>query len=190
MRIGVYCGSFNPVHKGHIRIVRSVLRQKLVDRVLIVATGNYWHKQGLLPTEDRVRMLKHFENEKIRIDETHNDIPYTVDLFKVLKEECPEDTLCLIIGGDNLPAFDQWVRYEELLAYDFVIVPRSPVTPSKVSAYMRKFGKENYAVLKTRNIPISSTFIRENLEDYGKIKDMIDYRVYLDYKEILERETK
>ncbi|MBQ1505452.1 MAG: nicotinate (nicotinamide) nucleotide adenylyltransferase [Erysipelotrichales bacterium] len=187
MRIGVYCGSFNPVHKGHIRIVRAVLRQKLADRVLIIPTGNYWDKQDLLPVEDRIRMLRHFENEKIRIDDTHNGIPYTVEVFEALEKEYPEDTLCLIVGGDNLPAFDKWVRYRDLLKYDFIIVPRSPVTPSKVIRYMEQFSKENYAVLKTRNIPISSTAIRENLDDYEKIKDMIDYRVYQDYREILKK---
>ena len=120
MRTGVYCGSFNPVHKGHIKIVRTALRRNLLDRVLIVPTGNYWDKQNLPPVKDRINMLKFFENDRIMIDETHNDIQYTYQLFRALKQEYPDDQLVLIIGRDNIPTFDRWREYRELLQYDFI----------------------------------------------------------------------
>jgi nicotinate-nucleotide adenylyltransferase len=85
MRIGVYCGSFNPVHKGHIKIVREVLKKDLADKVLIVPTGNYWDKQNLPPVVHRIKMLRYFENERIMIDDVHNDIQYTYQLFRALR---------------------------------------------------------------------------------------------------------
>ena len=86
MRVGIYPGSFNPVHKGHIRIVRHLLRKNYVDQVLIVPTGNYWQKQDLLPVKDRIKMLKFFENDKIRIEEEFNELPYTYQLMRELKK--------------------------------------------------------------------------------------------------------
>ena len=86
MRIGIYPGSFNPVHKGHIKIVRHLLRKHYVDKVLIVATGNYWQKQDLLPVKDRIRMLKYFRNENIVIEEEYNELPYTYQLMRKLKK--------------------------------------------------------------------------------------------------------
>ena len=48
MKIGVYVGSFNPVHKGHIKIVNHLIKNKYVDKVLVIPTGNYWDKNDLL----------------------------------------------------------------------------------------------------------------------------------------------
>ena len=178
MRTGVYCGSFNPVHKGHIKIVRTALRRHLLDRVLIVPTGNYWDKQNLPPVQDRINMLKFFANDRIIIDETHNDIQYTYQLFGALKEENPDDELVLIIGRDNIPTFDRWKEYQELLKYDFIIIPREDIDSDDLHAMMKQLGKTNYIIMEVKNIDISSSFIRENIADYEKIKTCIDKRVY------------
>ena len=178
MRIGIYCGSFNPVHKGHIKIAKACLSQKAVDRVLIIPTGNYWDKQNLMPVANRIEMLKIYENDQIKIDTVHNDIQYTYELFRTLQEENPDDQLCLIIGGDNLPTFDRWKEYRELLEYEFVIIPRDEVNSWAVKRIMKKFGKTNYRILKLRNIPISSTHIRNNLEDYTSLRKELNRKVY------------
>ena len=115
MRKGIFIGSFDPVHKGHIKIVKTCLRKKLVDEVLIIPTGNYWDKQNLSPLEKRIKMLSYYENKKIRIDKVHNEIQFTSDLFKQLSQENPNDELILILGADNIPKFNQWYNYEELL---------------------------------------------------------------------------
>ena len=57
MKIGVYVGSFNPVHKGHIKVVKKVLKE-YVDKVLIVPTLSYWDKNNLISITDRINMLK------------------------------------------------------------------------------------------------------------------------------------
>ncbi len=178
MRTGVYCGSFNPVHKGHIKIVRTALRRNLLDRVMIVPTSNYWDKQNLPPVRDRINMLKLFENDRIMIDETHNDIQYTYQLFRALKQEYPDDQLVLIIGRDNIPTFDRWREYRELLQYDFIIIPREDIDSEDLHAMMRQFGKTNYVIMEVNNISFSSSLIRENIDDYQKIKPYIDKRVY------------
>ena len=62
MRLGVYFGSFNPVHKGHMQIVYRLLSENLVDKVIVVATMEYWGKTQLLPLDKRIAMLKLYEN--------------------------------------------------------------------------------------------------------------------------------
>ncbi len=178
MRIGIYCGSFSPVHRGHIRIARACLRQRTVDEVWIVATGNYWEKQDLYPLDLRIRMLKIFEGGGIRIDTEHNEIPYTYELFRKIRKERPGDTPVLIVGADNLERFDEWREYRELLGYPFVIVPRSPVGKREIKAQMKRLGKEDYQILSVRNIPFSSTAIRTNLNNYEAVRPMLDKRVY------------
>ncbi len=178
MRIGVYCGSFNPVHKGHIKIVREALKKGLVDKVLIVPTGNYWDKQNLPPVALRIRMLRYFENDRIIIDDVHNDIQYTYQLFRVLQEENPDDQLVLIIGRDNIPTFNRWMEYKELLQYDFIVIPREDIDVEDLHELMKGYGKDNYCILQVRNINFSSSFIRENMDDYEKIRHCTDKRVY------------
>ncbi|MBR2746731.1 MAG: nicotinate (nicotinamide) nucleotide adenylyltransferase [Erysipelotrichaceae bacterium] len=178
MRIGVYCGSFNPVHKGHIKIVREVLKKDLADKVLIVPTGNYWDKQNLPPVVHRIKMLRYFENDNIMIDDVHNDIQYTYQLFRALREEHPEDQFILIIGRDNIPTFDRWKEYKELLQYDFIIIPREDIDSDDLESLMKGYGKSNYTILPVRNINFSSSFIRQNIDDYEKIRYCTDKRVY------------
>jgi len=184
MRIGIYPGSFNPVHKGHIKIVRHLLRKHYVDKVLIVATGNYWQKQDLLPVKDRIRMLKYFKNENIVIEEEYNELPFTYQLMRKLKKRYPDDTLSLIIGADMVVTFDRWKRFQELLKYDFIILKRDGID---VCSYMEKLGKKNYAAVSDLDeIEVSSTYIRNHIDDYDLLKDQIDHRVYKYYRKAIQ----
>ena len=178
MRIGVYCGSFSPVHKGHINIVKKCLKQKLVDKVIIIATGSYWHKEELIDLNDRLNMLDFFACDNIVIDRKHNEIPYTYEIFRKLKIEYPKDELFFIVGADNLPRLNEWNHYEELLTYNFIVVRRGKIGPKQIDEYMILFNKSNYTILETKGNNASSTYIRNNLNDYRKIQKMIHKNVY------------
>lgn len=183
MRIGIYPGSFNPVHKGHIKIVRHLIRKHYVDQVLIVATGNYWQKQDLLPVKDRIRMLKYFQNDRINIEEEFNELPYTYQLMRELKKKYPEDSLSIIIGADMVVTFDRWKQYRELLKYDFIVLKRDGID---IDGYMKKLEKKNYTVVADlEEIRISSSYIRENINDYELLKEAIDHRVYKYYRKAI-----
>ena len=179
-RIGIYCGSFSPVHKGHIRIAKQCLKQKLVDKVMIIATGSYWNKNDLLPLKDRLNMLELVKDKGIIIDKKHNEYPYTYQIFRELKKERPGDTFSLILGADNLINFSDWKEYKELLEYDFIIVNRQDIDARK---YLAELNKTNYHILELEQMDISSSYIRDHLDDYQLIKDMIDERVYEYLKE-------
>ena len=60
MKLGIYVGSFNPVHKGHIKVANYLLKNNYVDKVIMLPTPNYWHKTNLLDVNKRVEMLKFY----------------------------------------------------------------------------------------------------------------------------------
>ena len=84
MKIGVYMGSFNPVHKGHIKIINRLL-DNVLDKVIVVPTLGYWDKNNLIDIDDRISMLKLYENDRVIIDDRNNDIKYTYQLMRKLK---------------------------------------------------------------------------------------------------------
>ena len=63
MKLGIYIGSFNPPHKGHIKVINYLLDNDYVDKILVVPTGNYWDKQDLVDIRDRIKMLQFYEND-------------------------------------------------------------------------------------------------------------------------------
>lgn len=176
MKIGVYVGSFNPPHKGHIKIVNHLIKNKIVDKVLIIPTNNYWNKTNIIDLKHRLNMLNFFKSENIIINDTLNDLEYTYQIIRELKKDNNEYSL--ILGADNIVNFDKWKNYEELLNLELIIINRDKLD---VKNYLNKLNKKDkFKIVNIKNIDISSTFIRENINNEKLIKDIIDKQV-LDY---------
>lgn len=162
MKMGVYVGSFNPPHKGHIYIVNYLLNKEVVNKVLIIPTGNYWDKQNLVDLRDRINMLKCYENDKIIIDTVNNDYPYTYELMRKLRLDYPNDELYLIIGADNIISFDKWKNYQELLEYNIIIMNRDDID---IDEYIKKYPNGHFLIMRDFKVDISSTKIRDGLDE-------------------------
>lgn len=163
MKLGVYVGSFNPVHKGHIKVANYLIDNKIVDKVILLATPNYWNKQDLLNIYDRVNMLKFFENDKIIVDNIHNNHVYTFEVLNALKKDYPHDEFYLVIGSDNLEKFHLWKNIDEILLNKIIVLNRNNIDINK---YLEKYDKENFIILDKFNfIDISSTEIRKNINN-------------------------
>ena len=177
MKLGIFVGSFNPVHKGHIKIANYILNKKLVDRLLIIPTGNYWDKKDIIDIKHRVNMLNNYKNSNLIIEEGYDEIPYTYMVINKLRNKYKEDTFYLIMGADNIVSFDKWKNYKELIKLNFIIYKRNEIN---IEFYLDKLEKtEAYIIIdKVDNIDISSTAIR-NL-----IREKKDVRKYLDKKVI------
>lgn len=181
MKIGVYVGSFNPVHKGHIKIVNHLIEKNYLDKVIIIPTGAYWDKQNLVDLNDRIQMLKVYENEKITIDTKHNTLPYTYQVLEELSKIYNKEDLYLILGADNITSFSKWKNYEEILKYHFIILNRDFIDVEYYLVMLKKFDK--YKIINDLPmISISSTMIREKLKnrDYSHLEEYIDKEV-IDY---------
>jgi nicotinate-nucleotide adenylyltransferase len=173
MKLGVYIGSFNPVHNGHIKLVNFLLDNNYLDKVLIVATNGYWNKNDLVDINSRIEMLKFFQNENIIIDETHNDYPYTYELMNALSNEYKNDELYLIMGADNIINFDKWMNYEELLNYKIIVMNRNNID---INSYIKKYNTSNFIVVNDFDfIDVSSTKIRSDLNNPYLDKRVLKY---------------
>lgn len=167
MKIGVFVGSFDPVHIGHANVMNYLINEKIVDKVLVIATGNYWNKQNITNLNDRLNMLDCIKNDNIIIDRKYNKIEYTYQILESLNKENKEDEFYLVIGADNANTLYKWKCYNKIIQNGIIIVARDDI---KIDL------KSNKLIVINKNFGnISSTNIRNNIEKY---KDFLDIKVY------------
>ena len=172
MKLGVYIGSFNPVHIGHIKVVNYLLDNNYLDKILIVPTLNYWDKNDLASITDRINMLSFFASDKIMIDKEHNHLIYTYELLKEL-EKVYQDELYLIIGADNIINFDKWKNYEKLLEYPIIVMNRDNIDINK---FIEKYPNNNFIIINNYPyIRVSSSGIRKRIDSKYLDKRVFDY---------------
>lgn len=173
MKIGIFVGSFNPVHKGHIKIVKHLIENKYLDKVIIIPTGNYWNKQNLIDIDDRINMLKFYQNDSIIIDNKLNNLTYTYEIMNELKREY--ENLYLILGADNLISFDKWNNYEELLNYYLVIINREDID---VNYYLDKHKIKKYIIVDDlEKDDISSSLVRKLITSNKSLDKYLDVEI-------------
>ena len=157
MKLGIYVGSFNPVHEGHIKVANYLLDNNYVDKVLLLPTPNYWNKQDLIEMRHRLNMLRYYETNNIIVDDIHNNYPYTYQVLRALREDY-QDELYLIIGSDNLPSLDKWMNIDEILQNKIIVVNRDM---TDLEDYLVNFPREQFIVIPNfENLDVSSTAIR------------------------------
>lgn len=175
MRVGVFVGSFNPVHKGHIMAVNFLLDNDYLDKVMIIPTGNYWNKTNLIDINHRINMLKTYESEKILINDTLNSLEYTYLVLNELRKENKD--LYLIIGDDNLVDFHLWKNIDEILLNKVIVLNRNNLDSKQ---HIEKFkNKEQFILIKNNeSLNMSSTEIRNMISN----NDKTQLDTYLDKK--------
>jgi len=148
MKIGLFGGSFNPIHNSHIKVIKEILRWGAVDEVWIIPCRNHAFSKGLLDAGKRIEMielaingLKNVRIEKIELDS--KEISYTINSVRTLKEKYPQHEFFLIIGSDIIDEIPRWHKYEELLEeIDIFVFKRSKADVS--STKIRKLlGNKN-----------------------------------------------
>ena len=164
MKLGIFVGSFNPVHIGHINIIKELLKKKYVDKVYVVPTMSYWDKNNLIDIKDRVNMLKLVSDYNIIIDDTSNNLTYTYQILDKYKTLYPDCDIKLIIGADNLVNLDKWMNYKKILNCGVIVIGRNNLD-------IRNYLKDNIIVTDISEIDISSTEIRNNKEKRDKYLD-------------------
>lgn len=175
MKIAVYVGSFNPVHKGHIKVVKKILKE-YVDKVIIVPTMSYWNKNNLISVNDRINMLKLYETKDIVIDNKNNNYEFTYQVLRNIQNEYKNDKIYLVIGDDLLKDFDKWKNVSEILKYNIIVIRRNDIEESIYKKY------ENYNFIVKNKISskeISSTIVRNMILNNNKeVLKYIDLKVY------------
>lgn len=181
MKIGVFGGSFNPPHKMHKNIAKTLIKKGYVDKVIFVPTGTkYEYKTNLIPNEKRVGMLSlMIEKEKnmlISKYELQEKAVYTYETLKHFKKSYKNADIYFICGTDNLSYIDKWKNGKEILKnYKILVIKRKT---DKIEPLLEKYKqyKENIIVTPIKEKTISSTKIR----NYLNKKNNLVARLYID----------
>lgn len=177
MRIGIFGGSFDPVHVGHLILAEQCREQATLDEVWFVPTSQSpFKKKGALATDrQRLEMLQFatagheaFRVSSIEID--RGDVSYTVETLGQIKEQQPDDELFLLMGGDSLESFDQWKEPAKICQLAIpLVVPRpgcdAPIELLKPYFDNHEFKKMVDHQIKMPLIEISSTEIRNRASE-------------------------
>ncbi len=171
-RIGIMGGTFDPIHAGHIRMAQAAMKEKSLDRVLMLTSGDPPHKEGITPAEDRYRMvcaacagIDGLEPSRVEIDRAGTI--FTVDTLSILHEEYPKATFYYIIGADTLMDLHKWRRFEAVLTLcHFLVCPRKIAYTDEALHAERKRLKAlggHIEFIDMDEVDVSSTAIREAL---------------------------
>ena len=189
-KIGIFGGTFNPIHLGHIRLGQLVLDEIKLDKILYIPDNTPPHKsdKDLACGEDRLNMINislkdHIDMESSDIELKREGKSYSFETLLEFKKLYPNDELYLITGADMFLTLDKWREPETIFKTANIIgVPRVKSDFEKMEEYAEKvikpMGAKVFMLSQTVFDTASSTYVRENIDDYQKIKDMITREVY------------
>jgi len=179
MRIGLYFGSFNPIHSGHLIIANHILNFISLDKIcFVVSPQNPLKHHELLDAEARLQLtrLAISTDSRFEVSDVEFHLPkpsYTIDTLRFLREKFSEHEYHLIIGSDNFLNFSAWKSHEALQKEWRIIVYMRPGFP--VDAQLDLF---NVQVLNQTLIDISSTQIRDLIQQGKSVRYLVPEPVY------------
>lgn len=166
-RLGLFGGTFNPIHHGHLVAVQETMLELSLDRVLLLPTHNPPHKESpMVDASHRARMTERAvrDDDRLtvsRVELEREDPSYTIDTIEELRNEYPEETFVLMIGGDELVQFTEWKDWQAILEECELVGMNRPGTDETQSADPDVMDRARF--VDVPEIEISSTVIRERL---------------------------
>ena len=181
MEIGLFFGSFNPIHIGHLIIANSILENQKLDEVWFVVSPHspFKKKASLAPDYDRLHLvnLAIENNPRLRSSNIEFALPkpsYTSDTLIFLREKFPTHNFSLIMGSDNIKSFHKW-KNAEFLAKEYPIIvyqrPEREVAPTELEQI-------NLNINKGPLLNISASFLRGEIKAGRSIRYMVPEPVY------------
>lgn len=180
IRIGIFGGTFNPIHLGHLALANYLCEENWVDELwfLITPQNPFKQEQTLLDNHLRMKMVEAAiaDYPRFKASDFEFTLPrpsYTVTTLQKLSETYPDREFVLIIGADNWAAFDKWKSPEEILRNHRILVyprPGYEINPHELPAQVK--------AVNTPLLEISSTFIRESIASGKDIRYFLHPEVY------------
>ena len=182
MKIGLYFGTFNPIHVGHLTIANHLAEHSNLDQIWFVVTPQspFKKKSTLLEDHQRLEMVYRATKDytKLRPSDIEFSLKqpnYTIDTLTYIGEKFPQHEFSLIMGEDNLKSFHKWKNYEIILENHHIYVyPR--LSDGKIETQFHGHSKIHHV-----NAPImelSSTFIRKSIKDTKNVRPMLPEHVW------------
>ena len=186
MKIGLYFGTFNPIHVGHLTIANHLAEYSDLDQVWFVVTPHspFKKKNSLLDDYQRLEMVYLATKDYPKLKESNIEfgLPqpnYTVNTLSYLEEKYPDNEFALIMGEDNLKSFHKWKNYEVILArHSIYVYPR--ISEGTINHQFE--DHPNIVKVDAPIMQLSSTFIRKSIKAGKNVRPMLPEHVwqYLD----------
>jgi nicotinate-nucleotide adenylyltransferase len=203
MKIGLYFGTFNPIHIGHLIIANHMAEHSDLDQIWMVVTPHnpLKKKSTLLDDYHRLQMV-HLATEdfpKIKPSDIEFKLSqpnYTVHTLVHLQEKYPDYEFSLIMGEDNLKSLHKWKNFEEILAnHDIYVYPRHEAKSrigEAISLESENLDLKNLPKVHLIDAPvveISSTNIRENVKKRKNVQPLLPHKVweYIDHNNFFKK---
>lgn len=176
---GLFFGSFNPIHTGHLRIARYLLEHRCVDEILFVVSPQnpFKKEQDLLDVRKRMEIAAKAigDDNRMGISDIELSMPrpsYTVDTLERLSCLYPEKRFALVMGEDNLKNFPLWKGYEIIRRnYSVFVYPRH-------TSFTQKTDEPGIHFVNAPLFPVSSTEIREKIRRGEDIASFVPAAVH------------
>lgn len=197
--IGIFGGTFDPVHYGHLKTVLFVQRQLGLEQVRLIPLGQAVHReQPAASASQRLEMLYAATADYPQLIVDDREIrrsggSYTVDTLSSIKQELPGETLCLIIGSDAFAHFLNWHKPEAIMTLSHVVVMQRPDSQPLTNPAIQKLLDERQIAsaeqlkdsvagkimhIQVPQLDISSTGIRDRLQSDLTISNLLPLAVY------------
>ena len=193
MKIGLYFGTFNPIHVGHLIIANHMAEHSDLEQIWMVVTPHNPLKQKNTLLDDYQRLhlvrLATEDYSKIKPSDIEFKLPqpnYTVNTLAHLMEKYPQHEFSLIMGEDNFKSLHKWKNYEYILQHhDIYIYPR--VSDEAENPTLKNHPNVHW--IDAPIVEISSTFIRENIKNKKNIRPLLPHNVweYVDHNNFYRR---
>ncbi len=180
MKIGIFGGSFNPIHKGHEQIALLAIKELNLDKLIIVPVGKASHRKDNLENRNfRLELCKKvfedFENIEVSdVEVRDEEVSYTYKtLEKIIEKYGKENEYFEILGEDSIAYFDKWKNYKKILEKSKVVVFKR----KKVNGKYNHIVHKNIIYLESPYFDISSTEIRERIKNKKDLKDLVNKKI-------------
>ncbi len=182
MKIGLYFGTFNPIHIGHLTIANHMAEYSDLDQIWLVVTPHnpFKKKSSLLDNHQRLEMVYRATKDytKLKPSDIEFNLPqpnYTINTLTYLQEKHPDYEFALIMGEDNLKSFHKWKNYELILqGHDIYVYPR--ISEGTVETQFDGHPKIHHVAAPI--MELSSTFIRKSIKAGKNIRPMLPEHVW------------
>lgn len=186
-KIGIYSGSFNPIHHGHVMLANYLVEFSDLDELWFVVSPQNPLKQKdeLLDDDERLKMVQLAvgDDPRFHVSDTEMHLPtpsYTINTLTALSEQYPDCQFVFICGMDSLQNLHRWREYQKILdSYQLLVFPREGYDGGELAHH------PSVTILKTPILEISSTFIRQCVKEGRDVRHFMPERTFSYMKEHL-----